>query len=74
MSLKRENNPKKGVIEMEKYIEILEKEIEELTEMEKKNGRVNMGVEQRLHILFENCKHAKDFHSKHSDHMRESDS
>jgi|GEM_PF-6537151 len=40
------------------YIDMLDCEIERLVGMEKHHGKINMSVEQRLHILFENRKHA----------------
>ena len=37
--------------------------------MEKHRNQINMGVEQQLHILFENRKHAKEYmaHKHHHD-------
>ena len=43
---------------MQKYIEMLETEINRLMETEKQHGRVNIGVEQQLHFLLENRRHA----------------
>ena len=44
---------------MHRYIEMLDCEIERLTGLEKQHSRVNPGIEQQLHVLFENHKHAK---------------
>lgn len=52
---------------MEEYIKLVEREIEKLIDYEKHNNRINMYRSQRLHILFENCKHAKEF-EHHQDH------
>ena len=50
---------------MRRFIEMLDCEIERLVGMEKQRGRVHMGTEQQLHILFENRKHAERWAEKH---------
>lgn len=44
---------------MKKYIEMVDHEIKKLTEKESK-GLTEKG-EMMLHVLFENCKHAKEY-------------
>ena len=46
---------------MNKYIELLDSEIERLTGIEKQRNHVNMGVERELHILFENRRNAEEY-------------
>lgn len=46
---------------MHKYIELLECEIEKLIAYEKHSCKLHWETEQKLHVLFENCKHAKEY-------------
>ena len=45
---------------MQKYIDLLEVEINKLIEQEEKRGQINHGTEQVLHFLFENKKHVME--------------
>ena len=43
---------------MHKYIHMLDCEIEQLIDHEKRNGGLSADAEKTLHVLFENRKHA----------------
>lgn len=45
---------------LQKYIEMVDYEISELIKEEVESGRLSWEKEQELHLLFENCKHAKE--------------
>ena len=46
---------------MKRYIEMLECEIEKLVRFETCKPELSIQTENCLHVLFENCKHAKEY-------------